>query len=124
MSTQLQIQQTRRPNIATANYWTVGVSKQPYANSLWAGTLVLQPGEILSIMTTLITRTSLIGVFISLVLLVVPTSYALIEPLETQQETAKELVDKLESRHYSKQKLDNSLSTRFFVAHSLGGGLI
>ncbi len=39
---------------------------------------------------------------------------ALVEPQESQQVTARELVEKLESRHYSKQKLDNSLSTEFF----------
>ncbi|MFT5484153.1 MAG: carboxyl-terminal processing protease [Halieaceae bacterium] len=65
-------------------------------------------------MTTLKAHTCLAGALASLILIGVSNSYASIEPLSTQKDTAKELVDKLESRHYSKQKLDNGLSSQFF----------
>lgn len=59
-------------------------------------------------------RLSLIRLCCALFVGLPALSLALVEPLESQQQTARELVKKLESRHYSKQKLDNSLSTDFF----------
>ena len=47
-------------------------------------------------------------------------SLALIESTESQAETAIDLVNKLEQRHYSKRKFDDDLSSQLFDAYFRG----